>query len=198
MEVLAIITCTNGSLGAVLWQILQAKSLPLEFDYNTILEEFKDENDPRITLLVSGCLERQPSSRPTAAQVEQLFSDQYADASAKVEASGISALLEKGRTTIEACRAGISLPISVFSKSETSQLLAFENSWDDSPSTANGESSGSYLRLAPQVKFLLGAGILWGMIDVEHVHVRATVVSRGTTSLKGSDLCLLTDISLPK
>ena len=180
----------------MLWQILQAKSLPLDFDYSTILEDFEDENDPRITLLVSGCLERQPSSRPTAAQVEQLFSDQYADASAKIESSGISALLEKGRTTIEACRAGITLPISIFSKSETGQLLAFENSWDDSPST--GESSGSYLRLAPQVKFLLGAGILWGMIDVEHVHVRATVVSRGTTSLKGSDLCLLTDGSLPK
>lgn len=167
------------------WQILTAKPLPVEFDYNTVLEEFEEENDPRITVLVSRCLERQPSSRLTAAQVEQLFSDQYADASAQIEPSGISGLLEKGRTAIEACRAGVTLPISVFSKDETAQILAFENSWDDFKAV-DGESGESHLRLAPQVKFLLGAGILWGMIDVENVHVRATIVSHGTTSLKGS------------
>lgn len=162
--------------------------MPSDFNFDTVLDDFQYEDDPLIIHLVGDCLNSHPSSRPNAAQVQQLFSDKHADACAKSVHSGISGisdLLEKGRNAIDARRRGQSTSISVLTREDVADLLAFENSWDDVESLDPDNESGSLLRLAPQVKFLLGAGILWEVIDVDHVRVRPTIVSRGTNSLKG-------------
>ena len=41
------------------------------------------------------------------------------------------------------------------------------------------------MRLAPEVLFLIGAGVLWGLIDPNQVEVRPTVVGRGSSSFEG-------------
>ena len=95
----------------------------------------------------------------------------------------LSTLLEKCREVVHSRRVDHSKPGPpqyVLSKSDTATLLQLEDSWDD---------PGSDLRLAPEVRFLIGAGILWDLIDVNYVKDRATIVSRGS-SPEGRCLCI--------
>lgn len=166
-------------------QILTAQALPSEFDSHIVLEEFHNVDDRRISEILGSCLDPTPSRRPTAAEVEQRLSDQYADECAKQTPSDISELLEKGKRSIAARRENQCALVDMFSKADVEKLLTFEDSWDDVPRLDDETEVGSPLRLAPRVKFTLGAGILYGLIDLAHIHVRGTVVSRGTTSLEG-------------
>lgn len=172
-----------NSLGAILWQILRAQPLPTAFDSTTIIKEFSQENDSVIRQLVGDCLVIQQKNRPKAIEVVQKLLDQYNDSCTKVEDQATYTLLEKGRSMISSCRRDETEPRSPnfkFSQEDTAALLQFEDSWDE---------PGSPLRLAPQVNFLIGAGIFWDLIDVTRVQIRSVVVSRGTTSPEGNIPC---------
>jgi len=55
-------------------------------------------------------------------------------------------------------------------------VLELTDSWDD---------PGSELRLAPLAMFLIGAGLVWGLLDINHIPVQTNIVSRGPTSSDG-------------
>jgi hypothetical protein len=174
-----------NSLGAILWQILRAQPLSAAFDSTTIIEEFCKENDSVIRQLVGDCLAIQQKNRPKAIEIVQRFLDQYNDSCTKTEDQATYALLEKCRSMVSSYRRDEAEPRSAdfkFSRADTDALLQFEDSWDD---------PGSPLRLAPQVNFLIGAGIFWDLIDVTQVQIRSVVVSRGTTSPEGNALLYL-------
>jgi len=48
--------------------------------------------------------------------------------------------------------------------------------WDD---------PGSELRLASLRMFLIGAGLVWDLLDINHIPVPTSIVSRGPTSPDG-------------
>lgn len=168
------------SLGTLLYQILRDDPLPSEFNASTILEQFTNETDPSIKHLVGGCLAIRPSSRLTAFEVAQRFLDQYNDKCAKIEDQAIHTLVAKCRKMIHARRVDHSKPPeTLLSESDVILLLHYMDSWDD---------PGSTLRLAPEVCFLIGAGILWEIIDADLVRVGPTVIGRETRSPKGNIL----------
>lgn len=170
-------TLIKTSLGVLLWQILGSWTLPENFTAPAIAKAFGDETDPLIIHLIGGCLATRPSSRLAAFEITQQLLDEYNDVCAKIEDHEIYALVEKCRKMVHARRIDHSkVPDKALSKVEIVLLLQYVDSWDD---------PGSPLRLAPEASFLIGAGILWDLIDVDHVQVRPTIVSRGTVSPKG-------------
>ena len=152
------------------------KALPAAFDAEFLKREVSEERDTVIRLLFEGVLNSRPSTRTTAAEMAQVFQDRYNDAcAAGLEDQSVVALFEKCRAMIEACRRYSTSP-DMLSESETATLLQYEDSWDD---------PGSNLRLAPQALFLIGAGIMWGLINIDHIHLPSSIVSRGTSYPKG-------------
>lgn len=66
--------------------------------------------------------------------------------------------------------------MATFPGSDVATLLKFDDSWDD---------PGSDMRLAPEASFLIGSGLLWDLVNPDHVHVPNAIVSRGTSFPKG-------------
>ena len=156
---------------------MNAKALPATFDVEFLKNEVNKERDPVIRLLFEGVLTSRPSQRTTAAEIAQRFQDRYNDAcAAQFEDQSVIKLFKKCHAMVEACRRHSASP-DMLSESETVTLLQHEESWDDPESN---------LRLAPQALFLIGAGIMWGLINVDHIHLPSSIVSRGTSYPKGT------------
>jgi hypothetical protein len=140
---------------------------------------------PEVESLLRGCFLENPKERPRAQMLFQRFLDKYNEECAAIEKlhGDVLKLLEAGHERIYKQRQyehktieSTTLPLP-FSEQEVETLLRFEKSRD---------GQESKLRLAPQINFVVGAGIFWDMIKVEYVHVDPTIVSRGTPSPKGS------------
>src|SRR5271169_7137685 len=174
-----VLNDSNGSLGIVLWQILKLKPLPSDTNASVVTTIIGQETDQTIIGLIGDCFDRDPTKRPRAFELFQRLMDEYNRRCAEAEGKGsISDLLERCREKVQHCRISPdSPPKSTFSKLETSQLLEYGESW---------ESEGSGLRLAPEVTFLIGAGLLWDLIDPHFVQVSSTVVGRGSSSIEGN------------
>ena len=67
-------------------------------------------------------------------------------------------------------------PKEKFMKEDVKALVDLRGSWED---------PGSDLRLAPEVSFLLGAGVYWDLMDVNDAQAPFSVVGRGTGLLEG-------------
>ena len=86
-------------------------------------------------------------------------------------------MLERLRKLIHVRRLEHSKPPDVvLSEDETRTVLERTFSWDD---------PGSELRLAPLSMFIIGAGLVWDLLDINHIPVPTSIVSRGPTSPDG-------------
>ena len=104
----------------------------------------------------------------------QRLLDEYNDSCAVVqEQSDVVAVISRCRDLVHDRRLNhVNPPTATFSKSDIAALLALQDSWDD---------PGSALRLAPEVAFLIGAGIEWDLVEAKDFQLTSTLVSgRGT------------------
>ena len=162
---------------------MNAKPLPETFDADSIKAEVNSEKEP-LKGLLERCVISKPTQRPKAFEVAQWFLDQYNDSCAKIENLEAASVIEKCRLLIDACRTGKDSSNgseNTYSVSDTNILLELDDSWD---------GPESILRLAPQASFLIGAGIFWGLINLDHIQLPDMFVSRGTSSAKGCSLCI--------
>jgi len=152
--------------------------LPSEFDSHTVAETFDQELDQQIKVLLAGCFCKRPQNRPTAQELAQRFLDKYNEECSRDDDdyAEISKLLEEGQKMIYSARRKAHGP-SAFSETGIEKLLEFETSWDE---------PGYPVRLAPQINFLIGAGVFWNLIPLKFVQLPATIVNRGTASPEGT------------
>jgi len=151
-----------SSFGVLMCQILKAESLPSTFTATHLVGGLSRESN-RIKKLATDCLNERPSKRPQASDVAQRLLDEYNDSCAIVRDPDIAGVLSRCRNLVHASRLQHSKdPDSKFRDSDVSVLLDHQDSWDDDKSS---------LRLAPKVAYLIGASILWGLIDVDIVPV---------------------------
>jgi serine/threonine protein kinase len=163
----------NRSLGLLIWQILNSKPLPSEFTPSELIEQLSGESE-RLKKVVADCLNFKPSKRPRASDVHQRLLDEYNDSCAATQNPNLLAIVSRCRQMIHDRRLNhAGEPTQTFSESDINVLLDYQDSWDD---------TGSALRFAPEVAFLIGAGILWDLIDIKQVQVPSTVVTRDTGS----------------
>jgi hypothetical protein len=165
-----------NSLGAALFQILTRHDFPTEFTHRTVFDKYNKTEDKLTRDLLRGCFS-EASDRPTAQELVQRFLDKYNEECARKNAmhKEIQDALDFGREIIYNKRKGSESSLS-FAEGVVNTLLGFEDSWDDEESK---------LGLAPQVNFTIGAGILWGSINLKFIKVPPIVVSRDTTSTEG-------------
>lgn len=165
-----------------MWQVLTAQSLPTTFKAADLLASLGNESN-RIKSLIGECLNTAwPSKRPQASEVAARLLDEYNDSSArgKDPDDGILELLSRSRKLVDDRRRNHSTPVKEkFMKNDIKALVDLRDSWDEPDSN---------LRLAPEVSFLLGAGIYWGLIDVNDAQVPFSVVGRGTGPRDGISL----------
>jgi len=170
------------SLGLLFWQIITAQSLPETVKVTDVITDLGGESD-RIKALVRGCLSSQPSIRPQASEVRARLLDEYNDSCARANYSsdGILERLSRTRKLVDDRRRNhAEPPKEKLHNEEVKALVDLRGSWDE---------SGSDLRLAPEISFLLGAGIYWDLIDVNAADVSIGVVGRGTGRREGFHLC---------
>jgi hypothetical protein len=155
---------------------MNAKPLPEVLDSVLLKKEVSKEGDAIINSLFESVLYARPTMRTSATEIVQRFLDRYNDArAAQLEDKSVFALFEKCRQMIEACRQSAKNP-GLLTKSEVETLLEHEDSWDEPDID---------LRLAPQALFLIGTGVMWGIIDIDHIHIPSTIISRTTSNPKG-------------
>ena len=170
------------SLGLLFWQILTAKSLPETFEVTDLIADLDDESK-HIKTLVCGCLSFKPSIRPLASEVRARLLAEYNDSCARATdgGDGILELLSRTRKLVDdRRRSHAGLPKEKVGNEEVKALVDLRDCWD--------ESGSESLRLAPEISFLLGAGIYWDLIDVKDAEVSIGVVGRGTRSREGFSL----------
>jgi serine/threonine protein kinase len=162
------------SLGLLLWQILEAKPLPSTPETTNLLKALEKESY-RIRSIIRECLNTTPSKRPQTGDVASRLLDEYNDSCARKTHQDelISAAVSRSRQLVADRRLNHSSTRKQKEKIEKSDievLVDLRDSWDE---------IGSGFRLAPEVSFLIGAGIFWDLIDVNDVEVSSNVVSRG-------------------
>ena len=130
--------------------------------------------------LIGACLNTSsPSKRPQSSEVAARLLDEYNDSAAKQEVHKdlASDLLSRSRQLIHNRRRNHSTPPKdKFRPEDVKVLIDLRDSWDD---------TGSDLRLAPEVSFLLGAGIYWDLVDINDAQVPCSVVGRGAGPREG-------------
>lgn len=152
--------------------------------------------------LIGDIFNSRASQRPSAAEISKRFLDLYNDYGLAARDAELSDLFNKTRKLIHKQRLqrcqdkmeerNIGLwqqnspqrvrePASDTSltKAEVRKILQWKDSWDD---------PGSDLRLAPECMFILGAGILWDIVDIRHIPIESNHVSRDTNSPDGITL----------
>jgi len=140
---------TYYSFGVLMCQILKAEWLPSTFTATSLLDGLSRESN-RIRKLATDCLNERPSKRPQASDIAQRLLDEY-------------------RELVHSSHLQRSKDSDSFRDSNISVLLNHQDSWDDDKSS---------LRLAPEVAYLIGAGILWGLIDINVVPVPSALEDR--------------------
>ena len=161
----------------MLLQILEAKSLPSKFKPADLWTTFTLEKESeRIKGIIHECLNVKPSKRPHSSDVASRLLDEYNDSCARntPQDDVISAAISRGRKLVDELRlyhTSPKKPKPKFHKGDVDVLLGLRGSWDE---------SGLGFQLAPEVSFLLGAGIFWELIDVNDVQVSSSIVGRGT------------------
>lgn len=131
--------------------------------------------------LIGACLNISlPSKRPRSSEIAARLLDEYNDSTAKekVGKDVVLDLLSRSRQLIHNRRRDHSTPHhDKISQEDVNTLIGLRDSWDE---------AGSDLRLAPEVSFLLGAGIYWNLVDVNNAQVPYSVVGRGTGPRDGN------------
>lgn len=205
---------TEFSLGVLFLQILNGKLFEGNFNHETVLAYYCNQHNRQIQFLIGDIFTSDPSKRPKAFEISQRFLDEYNDGCLKVFDPGLSGLLEKVRKWISTSRLDYvgnkereAKSVSKsdrdqsqraeggesqrgrlrLSEDETQQILQSVESWDE---------PGSRLRLGPECMFIIGAGLVWDLIDINHVPAQASHVSREIVSTEGirRRRCLLTAV----
>ena len=139
--------------------------------------------------LITACLNTSsPSMRPPSSEVAARLLDEYNDSAAKQKVHNDLSLnlLSRSRQLIHNRRRNHSAPPNEkFRPEDVKTLIGLRDSWDD---------AGSDLRLAPEVSFLLGAGIYWDLVDINDAQVAYSVVGRGTGPREGKPSQVEADI----
>jgi len=173
----------TDSLGLLIWQVLNAKALPVNFDAQSMKTQVAGGEETNLNLkhLFDEILfAPKPSKRVRASEIAQQLLDQYNDSCVKMEDHAVASTFQRCRSMIDSRRLDHTKePGECFSESDICTLMGFDDSWDD---------FDSGLCLAPQAMFLIGAGVMWDLIPFELLHLPATIVSRGTTNPKGTAL----------
>jgi len=119
-----------------------------------------------------------PSRRPKASSVAQRLLDEYNDVCAKASiqtsAEQILALKSRCHEMVRQCRRKKDLG-PVLTSMETELLLRYEDSWDGPED----------LRLAPEISFLLGAGIFYKFVNFQDVEKYGKQIHYEVKSLQG-------------
>jgi hypothetical protein len=148
-----------------------------------VRERFAESPDLVVKKLIGDCLQILPSSRPKAALLTQRLLDEYNDSCARISAAQISIgqlieLRRQCRTLVDECRCTRKDPSRVLTTYETGLLFKYEDSWDEPTAS---------LRLAPEINFLLGAGVFWGYINLEDVEKHRKGIADEMRSVEGSE-----------
>lgn len=148
----------------------------------SLLDHYSRLSNPSLKKLIGDCFAKIPTARPASTFLAQRFLDYYNNCSANSEGTQADAEVIKIK---EKCSALVhnrrlnhkTTPImqEMLTNSETLTLLHHEDSWDDA----------ACLRLAPEISFLVGAGIFWGLIDTKDVYELSYDSSRVTNSVEG-------------
>lgn len=166
------------SLGIILWQIIEEKTIPPDPLPMVLRQQMLNDHLKNLT---ADCLNPIPTSRPSAAVVAQRFLDHYNDCCARQiigepDLVNFINLKDLCRKQLEQCRGkGEKTSIKRLSPEEIDLLLRHEDSWD--------HPAG--LRLAPEICFLIGAGLFYGFMSPEHPELTRTSISQDTKLLKG-------------
>lgn len=161
-----------------MWQILDSGSLPSVLNPINILEKYARLDNTHLKSLIGDCFRKSPKERPSAAVLSQRLLDEFNKMRAKLamrqkDVMEITNLKSKCRELIFRYRKqhfeqkGQKAPPplmqhegSVLTDSETSILFENLDSWNEPAS----------LTLAPEMSFVIGAGLFWGFIDSKNVH----------------------------
>jgi len=158
-----------------MWQIMDSKSLPSLPITGDDLSDLSRR--PAVSLpikLFGRCFDRTPSKRPNAALVAQILLDEYNDRCAKAafgvpEVERIMTVKGKCWDLLKACRNQYwnqnteyekVIPEKRLDEVEVFELLQSLESWNEPAS----------LLLAPEMHFLIGAGVFWGFISPKTVN----------------------------
>lgn len=172
----------------MLLQILAAKSLPSRFKAADLWTTFEkkstlEKESERIQGIIGECLNIVPSKRPPSGIVASRLLDEYNDSCARntFQDNAILEAISRGRKLVDERRLdhrSPQKPKNKFQRADVDVLVGFRGSWDE---------SGPGFRLAPDVSFLIGAGIFWDLIDVNinGVQVSSSIVGRGTGPADG-------------
>jgi len=188
------------SLSVLCFQILAGKPLGKDCNADTVLKMYRDQQDPLIQHLLGDIFSgtSRPSKRPKAIDIAQRFLDQYNDSCLTAEDTDFGALLRNSKALIDQQRlkhaednlkkqmvkddskgrksetsdpAEAQQEKTCLTEEETKRILRTISSWD---------TPGSNLRLAPECMFILGGGLVWGVVDINHIPIEASRVSRAT------------------
>ena len=138
-----------------------------------------DNESPRMKTILRECLNpTSPSKRPKASDVSARLLDEYNDSCAgPMIANEAKILVNKCRQLVAHCRIDHSLSAKVkLERADVAALVELRDSWDD---------DGFNLCLAPEVSFILGAGIYLGLIEANDAQVPFSIVGRGAGDMEG-------------
>lgn len=160
----------------MLLQILDAKPLPSKFKTADLRKIFNKESilekeSERIQGIIYGCLNVTPSKRLHSGDVASRLLDEYNDSCARNTPHDEA--ISRTRELIDERRLDHTSPRKLkhkIQKADVDVLVGLRDSWDE---------GGLGFQFAPEVSFLIGAGILWDLIDVNDVQVSSSIVGRG-------------------
>jgi len=156
-----------------MWQILDSQSLAsLPIRGNTWSELSNKRDKPLPMQLFGECFQLIPSKRPSAALVAQNLLDEYNDRCARSaleepDVETIATVKRRSWDLLKVCRNQYwdnkndykQVTPQRIGEQETLALLQSLESWNEP----------AELTLAPEIHFLLGAGIFWGFVDPKTV-----------------------------
>jgi len=155
-----------------------------------LLQQYNTLDNALVKRLVGDCLNTVPSARPRSSPLAQRLLDEYNDSCAKVASAqalvgDIIALTQICKELVNRCRTNREEgPARILTSTQTNLLFQYEDSWDEPVS----------LRLAPEICFLIGAGLFYGYINLEDVEQNRKVIANDMRSLKGVILAVISDL----
>jgi hypothetical protein len=164
--------------------------LPSDINPRNVLGQYRKLGNPSFKRIIEGCFQELPSKRVNAALFAQKLLDEYNDSCAKsalrhADVEAITSAKTKCWDWLKTSREQYwrknndykqVKPNGMLMETDTSILLQCLESWN--------EPAG--LTLAPEIHFLVGAGIFWGFIDPSHVDREGPSESTRSRFCKGA------------
>lgn len=153
-----------------MWQLLEPESHLPNLKGNALSNHFSKAASNDLRSLIGDCFSPQPGRRPKAAALAQRLLKEhnsrcakamFAESNSDMTHVSLMSVIEKCRASVHARRLDHHPPPVLeqkLSRDEALTLLHYEDSWDDDRPI-----------LGPEVSFLIGAGILWDLIELEFI-----------------------------